>query len=98
MKRKYYDAPSILQDERKCFVSGCTENLEKHHIFEAANRRHSAELGLWVYLRHDLHNEPPYGVHHNAKEGYKLKQIAQRKFEETHTREEFVSTFGRSWL
>ena len=29
---------------------------------------------------------------------YLLKAAAQRKFEETHTRKEFMDIFGRNWL
>ena len=63
MARRYKDAPSILQDEKECFLSGAYEGLERHHIYGGANRRNSAKYGLWVWLRHDLHNEPPDGVH-----------------------------------
>jgi hypothetical protein len=63
MARRYKDAPSIMQDEKVCFLSGTLEGLERHHIYGGANRRNSAKYGLWVWLRHDLHNEPPDGVH-----------------------------------
>ena len=53
---KYKDAPSIMQDEKVCFLSGSLEGLERHHIYGGANRRNSAKYGLWVWLRHDLHN------------------------------------------
>ena len=95
---RYKDSPSIMQTEKCCYISGSTVNLERHHIFESANRRNSAKYGLWVYLRHDLHNEPPYGAHHNAQTAYRLKQDAQRKFEETHGRDEFMKIFGRNYL
>ena len=31
MARRYKDAPSILQDEKECFLSGSLEGLERHH-------------------------------------------------------------------
>ena len=39
---KYKDAPSIMQDEKVCFLSGTLEGLERHHIYGGANRRNSA--------------------------------------------------------
>ena len=36
---KYKDAPSIMQDEKVCFLSGTLEGLERHHIYGGANRR-----------------------------------------------------------
>jgi hypothetical protein len=38
------------------------------------------------------------GVHFNKKLDLKIKQLAQAKFEETHTREDFRAAFGKSWL
>lgn len=59
MAKRYKDAPSILQDEKECFLSGTLEGLERHHIYGGANRRNSAKYGLWVWLRHDLHTSRP---------------------------------------
>ena len=39
-----------------------------------------------------------YGVHFNKKLDLKLKQDCQRKFEETHSREEFLEIIGRNYL
>ena len=37
-------------------------------------------------------------VHMNRAEDLKLIKMAQRKFEETHSREEFREIFGKSYL
>lgn len=89
---------SIVQKEHECFVCRTTFGLHKHHIFGAANRKHSERYGLTVYLCVRHHNGSDYGVHFNKILDNKLKQLAQRKFEETHTREEFMWIFGRNWL
>ena len=34
---KYKDAPSIMQYEKVCFLSGSLEGLERHHIYGGAN-------------------------------------------------------------
>ena len=89
---------SIIQDEKYCYVCRTIYNLHKHHIFGAANRKHSEKHGLTVYLCGLDHNMSDAGVHFNKKLDTELKQLAQRKFEETHTREEFRAIFGKSWL
>ena len=98
MAKRYKDAPSILQDEKECFLSGTLEGLERHHIYGGANRRNSAKYGLWVWLRHDLHNEPPDGVHFNIDNNRLLQRIGQRAFELRYPDEDFTEIFGRNYL
>lgn len=89
---------SILQSEKRCFFCGSVRWLEEHHIFGGANRRISERNGFKVWLCHRDHNEPPNGVHFNKQRADKLKAHCQRKFEETHTREEFISLIGRNYI
>lgn len=94
-------AKSILQDEKKCYITGRTYNLHKHHIyFGNPLRRISEDNGFWVYLVGELHNQSSFGVH--CKLGHELdlqlKQDCQRKYEETHTRAEFMKLIGRNYL
>ena len=94
--------PSILQDEKKCYLTGYEgDGLDCHHIyFGWGNRRVSDENGFWVWLRHDFHiadseNKTP---HNDSSVDLMLKQDCQRKFEETHPREEFMQLVGRNYL
>lgn len=91
---------SILQDEKKCFLTGCTKGLHRHHIFNGFNRDNSEKYGLWVWLKWDRHiADSPHSTPHNDPTiDEMLKRMAQRKFEETHSRDEFMQIFGRSWL
>lgn len=89
---------SIMQNEKECYFCGSNNWLEEHHIFGASNRKKSEKYGLTVYLCHNCHNEPPFGVHHCAERMLKLHQDGQRKFEETHSREEFLKLIGRNYL
>ena len=90
---------SIIQKEKRCFVCGTTYNLHDHHIFYGnSNRKQSEKHGLKVWLCGHDHNMSNEGVHFNKELDTELKQLAQRKFEETHTREEFRAIFGKSWL
>ena len=89
---------SILQDRFECFICGTAEGLESHHIFFGnPNRKHSEEDGLKVWLCH-THHRGNVSVHFNRTMDLKLKRFAQQKYEETHTREEFMERYGRNWL
>ena len=91
---------SIIQSEKKCFVTGATEGLHKHHIFFGANRRLAEEDGLWIWLRWDYHiaDSPNRTPHNNKETDLFYKRLGQRKYEETHTREEFMARYGRNFL
>ena len=91
---------SILQDRKESYISGSTYNLEEHHIFfGTANRKVSEKNGLKVWLTSEEHRGT-YGVHgkYGRDLDIKLKQDAQRKYEETHTREEFIKLIGKNYL
>ena len=76
---------SIIQGEKKCFITGQAYWLECHHIFFGrANRKLSEKYGLKVWLTRELHRGTK-GVHSNRELDLKLKRIAQEKFEETYT-------------
>lgn len=89
-------ARSIMQDDKVCFVSGSTVQLDRHHVYAGlANRKISEKYGCWCWLRHDIHME----LHDRNKELDKmLRRVCQEKFEETHTRDEFMRIFGKSYL
>lgn len=90
---------SILQSERECFVTGRTGPLHKHHIyFGDPCRRISEENGFWVWLVPELHNLSNRGVHFDHEFDLYLKKTCQAKYEETHSRQEFMDLIGRSYL
>lgn len=93
-------AKSIMQTEKECFLTGSTVNLHKHHIYAGGRRRISEENGFWVWLIGPYHNQSDYGVH--GKNGHELdmelKRICQARYEESHTREEFIRLIGKSYL
>lgn len=76
---------SIIQEEKKCYISGQTYWLEEHHIFFGrAKRNLSEKYGLKVWLTRELHRGTN-GVHNNRELDLKFKRMAQQKFEETYT-------------
>lgn len=91
---------SIMQDKKECYVTGRTDGLHEHHIFGGSKRRMSERHGLKVWLYHSFHTtNPRLAVHGGNRDlDMELKRLAQAKFEETHTREEFIKAFGRSYL
>lgn len=92
---------SIIQKNTdNCFLCGKYGNLERHHcLFGTANRKKADKYGLTVYLCPDCHRGTN-GIHGKNGHPYdlRLKQIAQREFEKTHSREEFVEIFGRNYI
>ena len=91
---------SIIQKhKRHCFICQKQTELEEHHIFFGINRKFSEKYGLKVSLCYE-HHRGTNGVHgKNGKQlNEKLKKVAQRKFEEKHTKEEFMQIFGMNYL
>lgn len=73
--------------------------LHEHHIYEGFGRRRQSEkMGAKVWLCAKHHNMSDYGIHFNKEEDMELKRACQRKYEETHTREEFMELIGRNYL
>lgn len=91
---------SIISNAPECYVCKTTINLHKHHIYENHARRPKSEkYGCWVYLCARHHNFSPEAVHYNRELDLKLKSICQEKWEEIYgNREQFIETFGRSYL
>ena len=87
---------SILQYENECFFCHTTQGLHVHHCIHGnANRKVADREGLTVNLCYRCHQK----AHDTDREmDLMLIQYAQRKFEETHTRQEFRELFGKSWL
>lgn len=89
---------TILQEKKECFVCRTTQDLQLHHVlYGTSNRKQADKYGLtvWLCLRHHTGDR---GVHFDKRLDLKLKEMAQAKFEETHTREEFIKIFGRNYL
>lgn len=78
------------------YITGYTGETCRHEIYGAANRRLSKAEGFWVNLLPEVHNK----VHLNPDCNYDrfLKEICQREYEKTHSREEFRKLIGKSYL
>lgn len=73
--------------------------LHEHHVFYGtSNRKNSEKYGLKVYLCPPHHNMSRDSAHFNKDYDEILKTVAQKTFEKDHTREEFISIFGKNYL
>lgn len=90
---------SIIQKNKECWYCKTTYNLNLHHIYFGPNRKVSDKNGFVVYLC-TYHHTGTYGVHgkNGNDRNIELKQICQKKYEENHTRDEFIKLIGRSYL
>ena len=89
---------SILSNEKKCYLTGRTDNLEQHHVFFGPNRKHSDKYGCWVWLTAEMHRGT-HGVH--GREGHELdlelKRACQIAFERVYGHEFFMQVFGKNY-
>ena len=89
---------SILQRNKECYICGGDWNLHKHHIFYGTClRKISDQKGCWVWLCAEHHNMSDNSVHFNRAMDLELKAECQRAYEETHSHEEYMATFGRNY-
>lgn len=94
-------APSIMQTEKECYITGSDyePNLIRHEIFWGNGRREISKAnGLWVWLLADWHTDTDYCVHNDDKLRKRLERECQTKYEETHSREEFMRLIRKNYL
>ena len=73
--------------------------LEEHHVFGGdPNRTISEAEGLKAYLCLEHHRTGEEAVHKNKQVRKMLQQDAQKSFEESHTREEFMKLFEKNYM
>lgn len=73
--------------------------LVRHEVFYGTGKRElSIKYGLVIFLTPKMHNMSNQGIHFDREFDLNVKKIAQAKFEETHTREEFINIFGKNYL
>ena len=94
LKRLEKNRYSILTDDfEHCFV--CKKSpVDIHEIYGGCNRKISMQNGFCVPLCRE---------HHRLVTDYPLnnryfQELCQNKFEETHTREEFMDLICRNYL
>ena len=104
-KKKKRHPPSILpSDKHICYLCALEGDYrpkitEEHHVFYGGGlRKVSEENGFKVYLCRDHHKDGPRAAHNCRETRELLCRIFQRKYEETHTREEFRALGIKNYL
>lgn len=81
--------------EKPQFVPCC----HRHHVYGGSRRKWSEKYNAVIYLPPYLHNMSNEGIHFNKRFRLSVQERYQRMLEEAGwTREEFIETFGRSYL
>lgn len=89
---------SILQDEKECYICGNPECFD-HHIYGGKkNRSVSEKNGFKIYLCLNHHTNGKFAIHNNKETDNYYKKICQEKYEQEHSREEFMKLIGRNYL
>lgn len=86
----------ITDDTEHCLICG-RPFPHKHHAMNAANKKKAEQYGLLVPLC-ERHHTGDEGVHRKQERMLAMKQLAQIKFEEKHSRELWLQEFGKSYL
>ena len=89
---------SILNNLDKCYFCGKKAECIHEVYFGTANRKISIKNGFCVGLCNNHHNMTNNSVHKNRKMDLKLKELYQKEYEKTHTRQDFITLIGKSFL
>lgn len=106
-RRKKHRASIIQPKDGGCYL--CEKlhgdyrrkKTEEHHVYFGPGQRAISEAyGFKVYLcrRHHEYDGGMEAVHRNHNVCRMVQRDVQRRFEETHSREEFMALIGRSYL
>lgn len=90
----------VTDDYSQCFLCKGPKQCIHHIYFGSGRRNISDREGFVVPLCNACHKDSMFGVHgkYGEKNALYLKQVCQEKYEETHTREEFMKLIGRNYL
>lgn len=84
---------SILTENlEKCYICG-KEVVDVHEVYSGTNRQMSMKNGFCIPLCRTHHRIAQLDKETNLY----LKKLFQKKYEETHTREEFIKLVGRNY-
>ena len=81
----------------ECYFCGSTI-VARHEIYYGSNRKMSIREGFVCMLCPYHHQDSKNGVHFNREMDLELKMKAQEKYEQTHTRVEFMALVNRNYL
>lgn len=85
-----------MKNKEPCIRCGGTNQVSYHESLMGSNRQNSIKHNLRVPLCFNCHrfaHDEPSQEYNNS-----LKIDMQRKFEEAHSRSEFIRIFGRNYI
>lgn len=104
-KRKQHKKSILQHKDGRCYLCVLLEGnsrvypiTHKHHIYGGPLRSISEAEGFTVDLCVRHHEFAKEAVHENHENLRLLQRICQRKYEETHTRQQFMDLIGRNYL
>lgn len=105
-KRKAHPASIMQRKDGVCYLCAKLDGdyrlhsyLEEHHAFPGNPGRAKSEAeGLKVYLCARHHRTGTEAVHKNREHMRLVQRDAQKVYEQTHTREEWMKMIGRNYL
>ena len=104
-KRKKHKKSILQEKDGRCYLCMLLNNdyrihrvTHEHHIYGGPLRDISEAEGFKVHLCINHHEFAKEAVHENHELLRLLQKICQRKYEETHTRQQFMELIGRNYL
>lgn len=105
-KRKKHKKSILHEKDGTCYLCAKLRGnyrkhpvVHKHHIYPGVLRQVSEREGFTVYLCPEHHNMSPESVHQNHELMELIQKDCQRRYEETHTRQQFRElTYSRNYL
>lgn len=88
----------FIGDTDRCFICKSNYSLQKHHIFNGPYKKVSEKYGLLIKVCPNCHTFASNSIHRDSTLRKRLKQIGQERFEQNHSREEFIKEFGKNYL
>lgn len=87
----------VISDMDGCYLCGRPRECIHHIYTGTANRKISDKHGFILPLCHEHHTGKD-GIHFNREVDLRVRRACQRRYEETHSREDFIKLIGRSYL
>jgi hypothetical protein len=91
---------SIFTDDmHKCVITGCTDGVVPHHIFDGPNKTFSERYGFILPLRSDWHTGYNYSIHKDRQLQLKYMYLCEDYWINTlhKTKDEWIAEAGRWW-
>ena len=85
---------NMISEEKKCFLCGSRNNLQKHHCHHGIRRKAADRFDLCVWLCAHCHQL----LHDKGLHDRDLQMVAQKHFEMKYGHEKWMEIFGKNYL